>query len=190
MTLSDALQVLQIWVSVFAWKALAALLVLIMGSVFAIIVEQIMYWVLSKRPGIHSGTEFFVPRIIKLGIIVLTLASALAVLGVAGPVVGVIVTVGLAVGLIADMVSGLRMLGFAPYEVGDLIEIKDEGVAGLVEEIAIFTTTLRTSEGTKVILPNRKLFDWVVIHSVSPGQILQFQLKKLLRHMLILQFLQ
>jgi len=176
MTLSEALQFLQTWVSVFAWKALAALLILVMGLVFATIVRRIMYWALSRRPEIRIGTAFFVPSIIQLGIVVLTLASTLAVLGVTGSVVGVIVTIGLAVGLIADLINGLRMLGFAPYMVGDEIEIQDKGVAGLVEEITLSTTILRTSDDTKVHIPNRKLFDWIVIHSGPKGKILRFQL--------------
>jgi small conductance mechanosensitive channel len=47
------------------------------------------------------------------------------------------------------------MIIFRPFRVGDYIE--GAGTAGTVEEIQIFTTTLKTPDNKTVIIPNAKL---------------------------------
>ena len=47
------------------------------------------------------------------------------------------------------------MIIFRPFNVGDFIE--GAGVAGTVEEIQIFTTTLKTPDNKTVIVPNASL---------------------------------
>jgi small conductance mechanosensitive channel len=47
------------------------------------------------------------------------------------------------------------MIIFRPFKVGDFIE--GAGVAGVVEAIQIFTTTLKTGDNKTIIIPNAKL---------------------------------
>ena len=47
------------------------------------------------------------------------------------------------------------MIVFRPFKVGDFIEAA--GVAGVVEEIQIFTSRLKTPDNKKVIIPNAKI---------------------------------
>ena len=67
---------------------------------------------------------------------------------------------GLAVGLalqgsLANFAAGFLMIIFRPFKVGDFIE--GAGVAGVVEAIHIFTTTLKTGDNKLIIIPNAKL---------------------------------
>jgi small conductance mechanosensitive channel len=47
------------------------------------------------------------------------------------------------------------MIIFRPFKVGDFVEAA--GVAGVVKEIQIFTTTLKTGDNKTIIVPNAKI---------------------------------
>jgi len=58
-------------------------------------------------------------------------------------------------GSLANFASGVLMLIFRPFQVGDFID--GAGVMGIVEEIQIFTTQLRTLDNKTIIIPNAKI---------------------------------
>jgi small conductance mechanosensitive channel len=59
------------------------------------------------------------------------------------------------------------MIVFRPFKVHDYIE--GGGVEGIVEEIQIFTTLLKTPDNKTIIIPNSKLYgDKIVNHSIQP----------------------
>ncbi|MBU6343448.1 MAG: mechanosensitive ion channel family protein [Bacteroidetes bacterium] len=65
-------------------------------------------------------------------------------------------SVGLALqGSLGNFASGVLILLFRPYKVGDLITVS--GLSGRVTEIQIFNTLLLTSQGKKIIIPNGKI---------------------------------
>jgi small conductance mechanosensitive channel len=74
--------------------------------------------------------------------------------------VAILASAGLAIGLalqgsLSNFASGVLMVIFKPFRVGDFIEAA--GVAGVVKETHIFTTTVSTPDNKKVIIPNAKL---------------------------------
>ncbi len=73
--------------------------------------------------------------------------SFIAVLGAAGLAVGLALQ-----GSLANFAAGVLMIIFRPFKAGDFIEAS--GVAGVVEEIQLFTTKLRTPDNKTVIIPN------------------------------------
>ncbi len=168
----------QAWVANNAWRAVAAVLLLAAGWFLAAVIRRALRALLRRRAGQRKPWQSFATvafriDLVWLGIIVASFALALAALGVATEVIGLIVTVGLGVGFIADAFSGLRLLGSRFYRIGDLIEIrneaKDEGFAGVVIEISAGRTVLETHEGTQVIVPNRKLLDHLIVNYSSSG---------------------
>jgi small conductance mechanosensitive channel len=65
-------------------------------------------------------------------------------------------SIGLALqGSLGNFASGILILLFRPYKVGDLVSV--HGFTGRVSEIHIFNTALITSSGKKVIIPNGKI---------------------------------
>jgi len=56
-------------------------------------------------------------------------------------------------GSLGHFASGVMLLVFKPYKVGDLVDIGG-GNVGSVEEIQIFNTVLRTLDNKKIIVPN------------------------------------
>ena len=77
-------------------------------------------------------------------------ASFIAVLGAAGLAIGLALQ-----GSLTNFAAGVLMIIFRPFKAGDLIE--GAGVLGVVEEIQLFNTILKTLENKTAIIPNGKL---------------------------------
>jgi small conductance mechanosensitive channel len=88
--------------------------------------------------------------IAALGQLGIQTTSFIAILGAAGLAIGLALQ-----GSLANFAAGFLMIIFRPFKVGDFIE--GAGVAGVVEEIQIFTTTLKTGDNKIIIVPNAKL---------------------------------
>ena len=56
---------------------------------------------------------------------------------------------------------------FRPYNVGDVVQIADH--TGQVEELDIFTTTLRLPDKTKIIIPNGQALDGPITNYTEAG---------------------
>jgi small conductance mechanosensitive channel len=76
--------------------------------------------------------------------------SFVAVIGAAGLAVGLALQ-----GSLANFAAGFLLIVFRPFKQGDYIE--GGGTAGIVDEIQLFTTLLKTPDNKKVIIPNAKL---------------------------------
>ncbi|HEX2101910.1 MAG TPA: mechanosensitive ion channel domain-containing protein, partial [Candidatus Synoicihabitans sp.] len=69
--------------------------------------------------------------------------------------------VGLALqGSLSNFAAGVMIITFRPFRVGNMIEAG--GVRGIVEEISIFHTILRTPDNLQVIVPNSKINDGAI----------------------------
>jgi len=87
--------------------------------------------------------------IAALGLLGIETTSFIAVLGAAGLAVGLALQ-----GSLSNFAGGVLMIIFKPFKVGDFIE--GGGASGVVEEIGIFTTELRSPDNKKIIVPNAK----------------------------------
>jgi small conductance mechanosensitive channel len=90
-------------------------------------------------------------------------ASAVAVLGAAGLAVGLALQ-----GSLANFASGVLMIAFKPFKVGDFIEAA--GVMGSVVEIEIFNTTLTTPDNRLIILPNASVTSCNIVNYSATGK--------------------
>ncbi len=84
----------------------------------------------------------------RFGIETATFAALIAAMGLA---------IGLALqGTLSHLASGVMLLVFRPFKVGDGINVG--GQAGTVNELDLFTTTLDTADGRRIIIPNGQIF--------------------------------
>src|SRR5271163_896663 len=99
-----------------------------------------------------------VTRVLVLGLFVLMALQNLGVellpliagLGVAGAGIALATQ-----GVLSNMVAGLTIIFTKPYRVGEYIAVV--GVEGQVEAIALFNTSLRHPDRSRIIVPNRKI---------------------------------
>jgi len=57
---------------------------------------------------------------------------------------------------LVNLASGVMLIIFRPFNDGDFVEAA--GVAGVIETISIFTTTMRTGDNREIIIPNGEIF--------------------------------
>lgn len=132
---------------------------------------------LSKRMMTRSKVDpsaiGFISQIIYFMLVIIVGIAALGRIGVpTNSFVAAIGALGLAIGLslqnnLSNFASGLLLLIFRPFKVGDFIEAS--GVSGSVNEIQIMHTILDTVDKKTVIIPNSKLTaENVINYSYSP----------------------
>jgi small-conductance mechanosensitive channel len=145
------------------WVRLSVALVVIIGSfVFAKLIDRR----LARRelqPG--TATRYRILRQSILGTIVFVgVASALLVIpAVRGVAVGVLASsavIGLILGFaaqrtIGNFIAGLLIAFTQPIRLGDQVEI--DGTRGVVEEIGLIYTWVRTPASDRLVIPNEKL---------------------------------
>jgi small conductance mechanosensitive channel len=83
--------------------------------------------------------------------------SLVAILGAAG------LAVGLALGgALSNFASGVLIILFRPFKIGDFIDAG--GQAGVVEEIGVLVTILRSPDNKKIIQPNTSIMSGAIIN--------------------------
>lgn len=151
---------LQEWGAFYGLKIVAAIIVLIVGRWIAKAIRKLVKKILIKR-NIDPTLVSFVGNLAYIALLTFVIIAALAQLGIqTTSFIAVIGAAGLAVGLalqggLANFAAGFLMIVFRPFKVGHFIE--GAGATGIVEEIHIFTTQLRTPDNKTVIIPNAKL---------------------------------
>ena len=85
--------------------------------------------------------------IIIISIFGIETSSFIALFASAGMAIGMALS-----GTLQNFAGGVMILLFKPYKVGDFIEA--QGYAGVVKEIQIFNTIIRTGDGQIIIIPN------------------------------------
>ena len=94
------------------------------------------------------------------GMIGIQMTSFIAILGAAGLAVGMALS-----GTLQNFAGGVMILIFKPFKVGDYIEA--QGHSGIVNEIQIFNTLLRTPDNKKIIIPNGGLSTGSMVNYTS-----------------------
>ncbi len=104
----------------------------------------------------------FLGTIVRWGIVIMAFVAALGMFGVkTTSFVAIIGAAGLAIalsfqGALGSLASGVMLLLFRPFNVGDFI--KAGGESGTVEEIGLIATTLDTPDKRRIIVPNSEIF--------------------------------
>ena len=93
---------------------------------------------------------WFVLAIIIVGILGIETSSFIALFASAGVAIGMALS-----GTLQNFAGGVVILLFRPFKVGDFIEA--QGYAGIVKEIQIFNTIIRTGDAQIILIPNGTL---------------------------------
>ncbi len=146
-------------VMAYAPQLLLAILTLIIGMWIINRVLKAADKALSKK--FDPTLTRFVQNLVGIGLKLILLISVAGMVGIeTTSFIAVLGAAGLAIGLalqgnLANFASGVLILVFKPFKVGDFIE--GGGKMGTVREIQIFTTVLMTPDNKKVIVPNSSI---------------------------------
>ncbi|MCG8707586.1 small-conductance mechanosensitive channel MscS [Brenneria sp. 4F2] len=152
----------------YAVNIVAALVILLVGLLVARIVSGTLNKVLVSR-SIDSTVADFLSALVRYGVIAFTLIAVLSRVGVqTASVIAVLGAAGLAVGLalqgsLANFAAGVLLVTFRPFRIGESVDLG--GVAGTVTQVQIFSTTLLTTDGKVIVVPNGKIIAGNIINS-------------------------
>lgn len=158
---------------VYGTRVLLALVIFIIGRWLAKAVAGAVSKVLTKRD-MDITVVGFVANMVSAVITAFTFIAVLGQLGVqTASLVAVLGAAGLAVGLalqgsLSNFASGVLLVVFRPCKAGDYVEAA--GVAGTVEEISIFSTTLVTPDNKRIVAPNSSVMNGVIVNYSAKEQ--------------------
>lgn len=156
----------------FGLKIVAALLIFLIGRWVAKLVKKILQTTM-ERAKVDAAIVGFTCSLVHAAVMVFVILAALGQVGVqTTSFVAILGAAGLAVGLalqgsLANFASGVLILLFRPFKVGDFIEAG--GAKGTVKEIHIFTTTITTMDNKREIVPNSKVMGDNITNYAAEG---------------------
>ncbi|WP_368926703.1 small-conductance mechanosensitive channel MscS [Serratia marcescens] len=151
----------------YAVNIVAAIVILIIGSIVARVVGNALNRVMKLR-GIDATVADFLSAIVRYGVLAFTFIAVLGRVGVqTTSVIAVLGAAGLAVGLalqgsLSNFAAGVLLVIFRPLRVGEYVDLG--GVAGTVDQVQIFSTTLRTADNKTIVVPNGKIIAGNIIN--------------------------
>lgn len=157
----------------FAPRLLVAGLVVWIGSIIAGKIYNLVSSTLQKNPRIDTTLGNFASAAVRYAILAAVFLTAISILGFEVASIFVVLSaatlaIGLALqGSMANVAAGLLLVIMRPYKIGDYVELAGE--EGTVEDLNIFTTTLRTVDNVKVIIANGEVRGGTIKNLTSLG---------------------
>ncbi len=112
-------------------------------------------------------------KLVYYGVIIIGFVTALSSIGfslsgllVAGGIMGIVIGFASQT-VVSNLISGLFLIAEKPIKIGDSVNIDD--VSGVVEDVRILSTTVRTFDGVYVRMPNDKVFSSNIRNYVTHG---------------------
>lgn len=166
----------------FDWATLATTWSLRIGGVLLIVLLGLWLarWLsraverLLARAGMEPILRNFFANLGHAAVLVLVLVTALDAVGVPPTsLMAVVGAAGLAIGLamkdsLSNIASGVMLIVLRPFRAGDAVRVV--GVEGVVEQVRLFQTVLRTFENHEVILPNGQITAAPIVNFTARAQ--------------------
>jgi small conductance mechanosensitive channel len=153
------------------WNILKFLAILAAFYLAASVVANLLRHAVSRVKGSSQLLVDFVGKFVKQLMIVIGLIVALAALEVnIGPLLAAVGAAGFVVAFalqdtLSNFASGLLILAYRPFDVGDVIEAA--GVSGIVDSVSLFSTHIRSFDNKVMIVPNNDIFRGTITNATA-----------------------
>lgn len=147
-------------IATYGSQILIALLILIIGKWLAKVISNGLVSAMTKNNvdqtickfvgSLIYGILFAFVIIAALGQLGIQTASFVAIIGAAGLAVGFALQ-----GTLSNFAAGVLLILFRPIRSGDFVEAAGE--AGVVSEVGIFSTIMKTGDNKVIIIPNSNI---------------------------------
>jgi len=158
----------------YAPKVVGAILTLIIGFWVAGAVTRGVKNLLARN-GVDPTVTPFLGSLVSVALKIMVLLAVAGMFGIeTTSFVAIFGAMAFAIGMalqgsLGHFASGVMLLTFKPYKVGDLVEAG--GSTGVVEEIQIFNTVLKTPDNKKIIVPNGVVTGGTITNISGQGEI-------------------
>jgi len=159
------------WAIDYAPSLVGAILIFIIGRWVAKTVTGVVRRLMTAR-NVDPTLTGFLGNLVYFVLLTMVIIAAIGRLGVnTTSFVAILGAATLALGFalqgtLGDVASGVMLILFRPFKVGDFVETG--GGTGVVEEIGIFVTKMKTGDNKAIIIPNS---------SITGGTITNFSAK-------------
>ncbi len=148
------------WLATYGLRVLGAILLFLLGKLLAKKLRKLLRQSMERAKmevamiGFLSSISYAVMIVFLviacLGVLKIQTMSLITLLGAAGLAIGLALQ-----GSLSNFAAGVMIIIFKPFKTGDFVNAG--GVSGVVEEIEIFTTLLKTPDNQEVIIPNAQI---------------------------------
>jgi small conductance mechanosensitive channel len=153
-------------------KLMTIIFILFIFKLLAILAERLVRKaILLSKATISKLLQEFFENVIGNIVMLIGVLFALSQLGLEiGPLLAGLGIAGFIVGFalqdtLSNFASGLMILLYRPYDVGDVIEAA--GMTGTVEHMSLVSTTVYTFDNQKLIIPNNKIWGDIIRNVTS-----------------------
>jgi small conductance mechanosensitive channel len=137
-----------------------AIVVFIVGRIVARIITKVVVKMMN-RANIDETLIKFTKTVIYVALMIFVILASLGKLGIeTTSFAAILAAAGLPIGLslqgtLGNFASGFMLILFRPFKVGDFVEAG--GVSGVIEEIQIFSTRMRSGDNKEITVPNGQI---------------------------------
>ena len=123
---------------------------------------------LSRNQNLSSLLKSFIKVSVRRIILSIGFIVSLTIIQInVGPVLALIGAAGLVIGLalqstLSNFASGMLILIYRPFDVGDVIEIN--GSTGIVDSMTLLSTSIKTFDNQHLIVPNNSVWGTTIIN--------------------------
>jgi small conductance mechanosensitive channel len=156
----------------YGLKVVGALLIFLVGRWVAKLLSSVAAKAMSKAR-VDATLIPFLENLAFTAMLVFVVIAALAAIGVqTASFIAVLGAAGLAVGLalqgsLANFASGVLLLVFKPFRVGDFVEIG--GMKGTVTAVHVFNTVLNAPDNVRITVPNAQVTGGSILNYTING---------------------
>ncbi len=164
----DIQQIIETYVLPWGINIIMALAIFIIGKFIVSLLVKVAKKLMVKAK-VDNILVNFIGSIINTVLLLFVVIAALDQLGVdTTSMIALVGAAGLAIGLalqgtLQNLASGVMLIIFRPFSDGDFIEAG--GVSGVVEQIGIFSITMRTGDNREVIIPNGAIYGGTITNN-------------------------
>jgi len=146
-------------------KVATALAIFLVGKFVVRLAVSAIAKVMQKQE-VDKTLETFICNLVRTALMIVVVIAAIGAIGIqTTSFIAIFGAAGLAVGLalqgsLSNFASGVLIVLFRPYRVGDWVEAA--GISGSVEQVQILTTILKTGDNKQIIVPNSQIMDSII----------------------------
>lgn len=164
---------LWLWALTNSGGVVAAVAVLAIGWYLSRVLSRLVRSQLPRAQGVDRNFAPLLSQVTRYGILIFSIVTALSFIGVSSTsIYAVLGAAGLAIALalqstLSNIAAGIMLIWQRPVAIGEYVV--GNGVAGVVVEIGLFGTRLRSTSGLYIFVPNQTLWSSAITnHSREP----------------------
>ena len=166
-------EMVQALATAYGLKVIAAIVIFVIGKWLSRVLSRTVGKAM-RRAQTDEMLVKFVVNLAYAALLAFVVLAALAQLGIqTTSFIAIVGAAGLAIGLalqgsLSNFAAGVMLIIFRPFKVGDFIEAA--GTSGVVEEILIFSTKMKSPDNKQLYVPNGSILSGTIVNYSAKDQ--------------------